>query len=253
MRGANDMGEHDAEYWFAKAEELEKQADMLDGIDQMVAQYNKKDEAMEAYSRGLVLSPSRLYELDRLIHLCRRARDTAKAEAALKRVLSVRPKDEELLTTLMYNLRKQGKNEEATSVKAKIDALESDPEAGDLNREIRHYDPDSDDLDPITRLMDEEVDDEEGPISSSSAMKPKPDIMDMFEVDEDVEDIEGPLFDVDYPIRTDDDTDKEPEVDPVVVDAILNYGRADEAKDEGKEERGENAEEDSSDLEDLFG
>jgi hypothetical protein len=251
------MGEHDVEYWFAKAEELEKQADMLDDIDQIVAQYNKKDEAMDAYSRGLVLSPTRLCELDRLIYLCRRARDIAKAEAALKRVALVRPKDEEILTTLMYNLRKQGKNEEAASVKVEIDALdsESDPEARDLNREIRHYDPGSDDLDPITRLMEEEFDDEEEPTSSSSAMKTKkPGIMDMFETDEDVEEIEGPLFDADFPIRNDeDDTSKEPEVDPVVVDAILNYGRVDEAQDEEKKERGENAEEDSSDLEDLFG
>ena len=44
------MDEHDAEFWFSKAKELEKQAEMLDDIDAIVAQQKKNDEAMEALS-----------------------------------------------------------------------------------------------------------------------------------------------------------------------------------------------------------
>jgi tetratricopeptide (TPR) repeat protein len=253
------MGEHDAEYWFAKAEELEKQAEYLDDIEQIVAQQEKRDEAMEAYSRGLELSPTNYYALERLLYLSRRARDNVRAEAAMKRVIFVRPKDEELLTALMWNLRGQGKKEEADTVKARIDALETDddPEARALNLEIEHYTPDPedpDDLDPITRLMEEDFADEE-PASSSLPTKPKkPNIMDMFETDEDVEEIEGSLFDTDYPVEKDEkpDTTKESEVDRVTIDAILNYGRVDEPQEE-KEHSEEEEDEDFDDLEDLFG
>ncbi len=245
------MDEHDAEFWFKKAEELETQAEMLDEIDQIVAQQEKKDAAMEAYSRGLELQPTHYHALERLLYLCRRARDSSKAEASMKRVVSVRPKDEELLTALMWNLRGQGKKGEADTIAARIDALET--ESDPLNRAIRHYDTDSDELDPITRLMEEEFADEEVTASRPAATEPKrPNIMDMFETDEDVEEIEGPLFDTDYPIEKDEPPDTEPtQVDRIVLDAILNYGSDDEPREEGSGE--EDDEEDLDDLEDLFG
>jgi hypothetical protein len=254
------MSEHDAEYWFTKAEELENQAEQLDEIEQIVAQYEKKDEAMVAYSRGLALSPTNYHALERLLYLSRRARDNIKAEAAMKRVLAVRPKHEELLTALMWNLRGQGKKEEADTIKARIDVLEtdSDPEARALNWEIEHYTPDPEDpdaLDPITRHMDEEFTDEESDSSPPDTEPKKPNIMEMFEVDEDVEEIKEPLFDTDYPVdkKKKSDTTEEPEVDRVVLDAILTYGRVDEPPEEEQESGEKEEEEDPDDLEDLFG
>jgi hypothetical protein len=216
-----------------------------------VAQQKKNDEAMEAYSRGLELSPTNYHAMDRLLFLSRRARDSAKAEAAMKRVVSVRPKDEELLTALMWNLRGQGKKDAADTIKARIDTLvtDSDPEARALNYEIEHYSPDPenpDELDPITRLMDEGFVDEETVSSPPTTEPRKPNIMDMFETDEDVEEIEGPLFDTDYPVESKEkpDTTEESEVDPVVLDAILNYGRDDESQEEDKDSRETEDEED---------
>jgi tetratricopeptide (TPR) repeat protein len=239
------MGEHDAEYWFTQAEELEEQAERLDEIEQIVAQQEKNDEAMEAYSKGLELSPTNYSALDRLLYLSRRARDRTKAEEAMKRVVAVRPKDEELLTALMWNLRGQGKKNEADSVQARIDALETTSDSGDaLNREIRRFDPDpeSDGLDPITKLYEEGFAEEEeqepadNPIASVTS-KPeeaerdevvidailnygraedtqkeeskKPDIMGMFETDEDVEEIKGGLFDTDNPVEDESEEEED--------------------------------------------
>jgi hypothetical protein len=251
------MGEHDAEYWFTLAKELEKEAEQLDEIEQIKKQYDKKEEAMEAYCRGLEQDPNAYHMRERFLYLCRNARASSdtKVEVAMKRVIAVRPKDEELLTALMWNLRGQGKQDEADTLKVRIDSLDTSSEDDVLNRRIRHYDPDSedpDDLDPITRLYEEEFADEEESDSSLQATEPKkPNIMDMFETDGDVEEIQGPLFDTEYPVE--DVKEEESDVDVVVRDAILNYGRVEEPQGEEKAVEEELEEEDLDGMENLFG
>jgi len=199
-----DLNPKDPESWFCLATFLDER-DL------------ETSTALDAYHRGLALAPAEGEMWRNLAILYKKSGNLTKAEAVMREVLEYWPDDTLHLRVLEWVLQHQGRTYEVAEINARIRTIEADErqhkvefdrEVSDTVREIMGFDidddndeeiPESEEMDYITRMYEEEFAVEEKKESPSQNVIKKvtiesPKVSDMSDDDEDIEIFEGSLF-----------------------------------------------------------
>ncbi len=203
-----EINSNDSEAWFCLASFLDEKN-------------LETSTALDAYHRGLELAPEEGEKWRELAILYKKSGSLPKSEEVIRGALELSPDNQLHLIILEWNLRLQGRIDEADNIKAQIETIDAEEKRRqeEFDREIDEAERDAmiinlDDCDGLPK--EEKAESDDGPLIPNPPLKTN--ISGFF--DEDVEEFEGSLFG-----NVDDedskDTSKSDKNDADEIDAAL--------------------------------